>query len=55
MLIELGYECLHRSADAGNYLRGDERVEFIYAHRPAARRMLAARHPCRPFSVSCAL
>ena len=35
-LVALGYQCLHRSADAGNYLRGDERVDFIYASRPAA-------------------
>ena len=39
-LIALGYRCLHRSADAGNYLRGDERVDFIYASRPAARGLL---------------
>ena len=39
-LIALGYHCLHRSADAGNYLRGDERVDFIYASRPAARGLL---------------
>ena len=40
-LIALGYHCLHRSADAGNYLRGDERVDFIYASRPAARSLLS--------------
>jgi hypothetical protein len=39
-LIAIGYRCLHRSADAGNYLRGDERVDFIYASRPAARGLL---------------
>jgi hypothetical protein len=32
----------HRSADAGNYLRGDERVDFLYASRLAARQLLAA-------------
>jgi hypothetical protein len=31
----------HRSPDAGNYLRGDERVDFIYASRPAARGLLS--------------
>lgn len=36
----LGYRCLHRSADAANYQRKDERVDFIYAHRPAALRLL---------------
>lgn len=40
-LVKLGYLCLHRSADAGNYLRGDERVDLLYAHRPIARRLLA--------------
>ncbi len=41
-LVALGYQCLHRSPDAGNYLRGDERVDFIYAaSRPAARRLLS--------------
>jgi hypothetical protein len=40
-LIRLGYQRLHRSADAGNYSRGDERVDLLYAHRPIARRLLA--------------
>lgn len=39
-LAKLGYRCLHRSAEAGNYLRGDERVDFLYASRPIARRLL---------------
>lgn len=41
-LVRLGYRCLHRSADAANYARGDERVDFLYAGRPIARRLLAA-------------
>ncbi len=40
-LVELGYHCLHRSTDAANYVRGDERVDLLYAHRPIARRLLA--------------
>lgn len=40
-LQSLGYRCLHRSADAGNYARGDERVDVLYASRPIARRFLA--------------
>ncbi len=40
-LEQLGYRCLHRSPDAGNYLHGDERVDFLYAHRPLARKLLA--------------
>lgn len=40
-LSKLGYRCLHRSADAANYVRGDERLDFLYAHRPIARRLLA--------------
>lgn len=41
-LLKLGYHCMHRSGDAGNYLRGDERLDFLYACRPAARRLLSA-------------
>jgi len=40
-LAELGYRCLHRTADAGNYLRADERIDLLYAHRPIAKRLLA--------------
>ena len=40
-LLKLGYQCLHRSDNAGNYQRGDERVDFLYASRPIARRLLA--------------
>lgn len=40
-LVRLGYRCLHQSDDAGNYLRGDERVDLLYARRPIARRLLA--------------
>ncbi len=39
--VGLGYKCAHRSADAANYLRGDERVDFLFASRPIARRLLA--------------
>ena len=42
LLLRLGYHCLHRSADAGNYQRADQRVDFLYASRPAARRLLNA-------------
>ena len=41
-LVRLGYGCLHRSTDAANYVRGDERIDFLYASRPIARRLLAA-------------
>jgi hypothetical protein len=44
-LLTLGYRCLHRSPDAGNYQRGDERVNLIYAQRPAALRLLASAAP----------
>ena len=40
-LLRLGYRCIHRSSDAGNYLRGDQRLDLLYARRPAARRILA--------------
>ncbi len=41
-LTKLGYHCEHRSDDAGNYVRDDQRVDLLYAHRPIARRLLAA-------------
>ena len=40
LLLGLGYRCLHRSADAANYARGDERIDFLFAHRPASERLL---------------
>jgi len=42
VLAALGYHCVHRSAEAANYLRGDERVDLLYASRPIARRLLMA-------------
>jgi hypothetical protein len=39
-LARLGYRCLHRSPDAANYARGDERIDLLYASRPIARRLL---------------
>jgi len=39
-LLRLGYRCLHRSPDAANYVRGDERIDLLYANRPIARRLL---------------
>lgn len=41
-LSKLGYRCVHRSADAANYVRGDERIDFLYASRPIARGLLEA-------------
>ncbi len=40
LLAKLGYQRLHRSADAANHLRGDERVDLLYASRAVARRLL---------------
>jgi hypothetical protein len=40
ILLALGYRCVHRSDDAANYLRDDEGLDLLYAHRPAARRLL---------------
>ena len=40
-LVRLGYHCLYRSSDAANYARGDERIDFLYARRPIARRLLS--------------
>jgi hypothetical protein len=38
--VSLGYRCIYRSNDAATYLRGDQRVDLLYASRPAARRLL---------------
>ncbi len=46
-LSALGYKCLHRSTDAANYLRGDQRLDFLYAHRPAARQFLQSAREWR--------
>lgn len=40
ILEKLGYHCIHSSADAGNYLRDDERIDLLYARRPIAQRLL---------------
>lgn len=42
LLVKLGYQCIHRSVDAANYVRNDERVDILYAARPVARRLLSA-------------
>jgi len=41
LLRGLGYKCVHRSDDAANYRRGDEGIDFLFAHRPVALRLLA--------------
>jgi len=41
MLRGLGYRCEHRSGDSATYLRGDERLDMLYAYRPTARQLLA--------------
>ena len=40
LLLGLGYRCLHRNEDAANYERGGERIDFLFAHRPASERLL---------------
>ena len=40
-LLDLGYQCLHRSEDAANYVRATEGLNLLYAHRPLARRLLS--------------
>ncbi|HEY6643096.1 hypothetical protein [Povalibacter sp.] len=39
-LVQLGYRCLHRDSSAGNYARHRERLDFLYASRPIALRLL---------------
>jgi len=41
ILLSLGYRCVHRSEDAANYVREDEGLDLLYAHRPTALRLLA--------------
>lgn len=41
ILVGLDYQCIHRSEDAANYVRGDEGIDLLYANRPIARRLLA--------------
>jgi hypothetical protein len=41
-MMRLGYQCLHRSQDVANYLRGDQRVDFLFASRPVAQQLLAS-------------
>jgi hypothetical protein len=40
ILAAHGYSRIHRTVDAANYLRHDERVDLLFAHRPIARRLL---------------
>lgn len=50
VLTSLGYTCIHRSEDAANYVRGDEGLDLLYAHRPVARQFLEdARDPFEAF------
>jgi hypothetical protein len=44
-LLILGYQCVYRSQDAANYVRGTEGLDLLYAHRPLARRLLAHAQP----------
>lgn len=37
----LGYHRIHQSEDSATYVRVDERVDLLYARRPAARQLLA--------------
>ena len=39
-LLRLGYRNVYRSADAATYVRGDERLDLLYAHRAIAQRLL---------------
>lgn len=41
VIVGLGYTCVHRSGDVANYVRGDEGLDLLYAHRPVARKLLA--------------
>ncbi len=40
-VIGLGFGILHRNLEVANYRRGDQRLDFLFASRPIARRLLA--------------
>lgn len=44
-VARLGYRRLYRTTEVGNYQRRDERLDFLYASRPIARRLLADAAP----------
>jgi hypothetical protein len=51
-VLKLGYKCLLRTSDVANYLRGDERLDLLFASRPIARHLLAqARERVTPFGI----
>jgi len=54
LLLGLGYRCVHRSDDAGNYLRGDEGIDFLHAHRPSLCACLLKLKRAIPAWVVCA-
>jgi hypothetical protein len=41
-VARLGYRCLYRTDNVANYQRQDERLDFLYAARPIAKRLLAS-------------
>lgn len=47
-----GFQTLHRSDDAANYLRDALRIDFLFAHRPIARQLLAGAHAMCVFDQS---
>ena len=40
IVLALGYDCVYRSEDAANYLRGDEGLDLLYAQRPESMQLL---------------
>lgn len=41
LMSQLGYETVDRREDLSSYARGDERADFVHAHRDISRRLLA--------------
>jgi hypothetical protein len=41
VLLRLGYQQIYATSNVANYLRGQERVDVLFAVRPAAQRLLA--------------
>ncbi len=40
LMLELGYKAIDRREDVSSYLRGNERADFLHAHREVGRRLL---------------
>jgi hypothetical protein len=49
VMTDLGFRCLHSSADAANYAADDFRIDFLLARREPSRRLLEDARTLRVF------